>query len=218
MPSSAAQKLRIKEGYTLFSVHAPSDFKTELGELPKDVKISDKAKTYNQIHWFVKDRAQMEAEVENIVALLKDDVVCWIYYPKGSSKMQTDLTRDKGWEALLKHEELQWISLISFNETWSVFGMRTKTAADKKKEAAPKERAIFNYIDAATKTVYPPEDFSKLLDKTKKEKDFFNTLSFSNKKEYVEWIVSAKREETRQTRVKESLERLGKGWKNPANR
>ncbi|GAA4752022.1 YdeI/OmpD-associated family protein [Flavisolibacter ginsenosidimutans] len=218
MPSSTAQKLKIKEGYTLLTVHAPSDFKTALGELPKDVKLSGKTKTYNQIHWFVKDKAQVEEEVENIVALLKEGVVCWIYYPKSSSKMQTDLTRDKGWEALLRHEELQWISLVSFNETWSVFGMRTKTEADKKKETKPKERAVFNYLDAATKTVYLPEDFSKLLDKTEKEKTFFNTLSFSNKKEYVEWIVSAKREETRQTRVKESLERLGKGWKNPSNR
>lgn len=69
------------------------------------------------------------------MGLLKDDVVCWIYYPKGTSKIQTDLTRDKGWEALLKHNHLQWISLISFNDTWSAFGMRLKTEADKRKNA-----------------------------------------------------------------------------------
>jgi hypothetical protein len=31
--------------------------------------------------------------------------------------MQTDLTRDKGWDALMRHKELQWISLISFDAT-----------------------------------------------------------------------------------------------------
>jgi len=46
---------------------------------------------------------------------------------------------------------------------------------------------------------------------------FFNELSFTNKKEYVEWIVSAKRQETRQERVKGTIERLLKGWKNPRN-
>ena len=218
MPSTTAQKLRIKEGDTLLTMNAPADFKAALGDVPAGVKISDKAKAYNQIHWFVKDRAQMEEEVENVITLLKDAVVCWIYYPKVSSKIQTDLTRDKGWDALLRHNELQWISLISFNETWSVFGMRLKTKADKKKETTPKERPVFNYINAATRTIYLPDDFSSLLDKNKEEKAFFNTLSFTNKKEYVEWIVTAKREETRAARVKESIERLGKGWKNPANR
>ncbi len=218
MPSSTTQKLRIKDGHALLTVNAPSDFKKELGEPSTNIKISAKAKTYNQIHWFVKDKVQMEKEVEGVVALLKDDVVCWIYYPKGTSKLQTDLTRDRGWEALLKHDDLQWISLISFNDTWSVFGMRLKTETDKKKEAVPKERPVFDYIDAAAKTIRLPENFSALLHKNKKEAETFNTLSFTNKKEYVEWIVTAKREATRQTRVKESIERLGKGWKNPANR
>ena len=218
MPNTIAQKLRIKEGYSLLTINAPSNFKKDIEGLPADVTISDKAKSYNQIHWFVKDKAQMEKEIDKTLKLLKDDVVCWIYYPKGTSRIQTDLTRDKGWDTLLKHNHLQWISLISFNDTWSSFGMRLKTEADKKKETKPKERPIFDYIDAAKKTIILPDDFLVQLEKSKKEKEFFNTLSFTNKKEYVEWIVNAKREETRTTRVKESIERLGKGWKNPANR
>lgn len=218
MPSTTAQKLRIKEGFALLTIYAPAGFKNDLGDLPDGVTISEKTKNYNQIHWFVKNKAQMESEVRKVIGLLKGDVLCWIYYPKGTSKLQTDLNRDSGWEELLKHNELQWVNLISFNDTWSAFGMRLKTGADKKKEATPKERPIFDYIDAKAKTIRLPEDFATLLDKSKKEKEFFNTLSFTNKKEYVEWIVTAKREETKATRVKESVERLAKGWKNPANR
>ena len=218
MAFTTAQKLKIKENFSLLTIHAPAEFKAALGELPSGVIISNKAKNYNQIHWFVKDKAQMESEVAKVIDLLKDDVLCWIYYPKGTSKIQTDLTRDKGWEELLKHKDLQWISLISFNDTWSTFGMRLKTAADKNKEAKPKARPIFDYIDAKAKTIRLPEDFEKALQKAKTEKAFFDTLSFTNKKEYVEWIVTAKREETRATRVKESVERLSKGWKNPSNR
>ncbi len=96
--------------------------------------------------------------------------------------------------------------------------MRLKTEGDKKKKEIPKEREIFKYIDAEKKTINLPDDFSNALDKSKKEQAFFNTLSFTNKKEYVEWIVTAKREDTKASRVKESIERLGKGWKNPANR
>lgn len=218
MPHSNAKKLKIKEGYTLLTINAPKDFKTEISDLPEDVKISDKAKTCNQIHWFVKDKAQLDEEVEQVIALLRDDVTCWIYYPKGSSKIQTDLTRDKGWDNLGKHQDLQWLRLISFNETWSAFALRLQTAGDRKKEAAPKERPIRHYIDTAKKQVFLPDDFSHALKNAAKENAFFDTLSFTNKKEYVEWIVSAKREETRKTRVRESVERLAKGWKNPANR
>ena len=218
MSSATAKKFRIKEGYSLLTMNAPPEFEHELGELPPGVSISEKTKSYQQIHWFVKDKAQMEKEVDKVIGGLKDDVVCWIYYPKGTSKIQTDLTRDKGWEALLKHKGLQWISLISFNDTWSAFGMRLKTEADIKKEAKPKERPIFDYIDVKAKTIRLPEDFAVLLDKNKKQKAFFDLLSFTNKKEYVEWIVSARQEKTRATRVNESVERLGKGWKNPANR
>lgn len=218
MPSTNIQKLKIKENYTLLTINAPSEFKKDLGDLPGGVKISSSVKNYHQIHWFVSDKAQMEAEVSKVIDLLTGAVVCWIYYPKGSSRIQTDLTRDKGWESLLQHNHLQWISLISFNDTWSSFGMRLKTDADKKKEAQPKEREIFKYIDAVKKTIYLPDGLSKALDKNTKQLEFFNSLSFSNKKEYVEWIVTAKREETRATRVTESVERLSKGWKNPANR
>lgn len=218
MPLAIAQKLKIKGDFVLLAIHAPEEFQKNLGGLPAGVTISEKTKNYNQIHWFVKDKSQMEKELGKVIGLLKEDVLCWIYYPKGTSKLQTDLNRDSGWEELLKHNELQWVNLISFNDTWSAFGMRLKTEADKKKEAKPKERPIFNYIDAAKKIIRLPEDFEKQLQKAKKEKAFFDTLSFTNKKEYVEWIVTAKREETRVARVKESVERLSKGWKNPANR
>src|SRR5204862_3713562 len=105
-------------------------------------------------------------------------VACSIYYPKRTSGVQTDLTRDNGWEALLKHDELQWISLISFDETWSTFRFRLKKDVDKKKEAAPKEREIFKWVNPQTKEVRLPDDFSASLKKNKRQQDFFDTLSF----------------------------------------
>ena len=56
------------------------------------------------------------------------------------------------------------------------------------------------------------------LQKEEKLLAYFNSLAFSHKKEYIEWIVEAKKEETRTNRVAGTIERLKKGWKNPANR
>ncbi len=141
----------------------------------------------------------------------------WIFYPKGTSKLQTDLNRDKGWDALLKHDELRWVTMVSFDATWAAFASRLKTEADRTKAKAPVTRAVFDYIDAAKKIVRLPDDFAAALTASPKLEEFFNTLSFTNRKEYVEWIVSAKRNETRAQRVTGSLERLEKGWKNPRN-
>ena len=226
MATSVADKLRIKAGFTLLTVNAPADFKKGLGTLPSGVKISDTGKTYNQVHWFVQNKAQMEKQLSKVMKLVlrqaqddKPEVTVWVYYPKGTSGIQTDLTRDKGWDCLLAEgDKLTWISLISFNETWSVFGFRAKTDADKKKEAQPKaEREIFNWVNPKTKEVKLPDDLAAALKKNKAVATYFDTLSFTNKKEYIEWIVTAKREETRKERVAGTIERLGRNWKNPRN-
>ena len=217
MARSTAQKLKIKENFSLLTINAPADFKKNIGELPKGVKISNDSKNFDQVHWFVMNKAQMDKELTKVLKLIKDDIILWIYYPKGTSKLQTDLTRDKGWDNLLKHDELGWISLISFDDTWSTFGSRLKTETDKKREEKPRERPIFDYVDPKTKSVRLPDDLSAVLRKNKIQEDFFNTLSFTNKKEYIEWIITAKREETRVERVKGTLDRLAKEWKNPRN-
>ena len=219
MATSISDKLKIKPKSSLLTLNAPADFKKGLNGLPAGVKITDSGKDYDQVHWFVQNKAQLEKEMSKVMKLVKEGVIVWVYYPKGSSKIQTDLTRDKGWDCLLaESDKLTWISLISFNDTWSVFGFRSKTETDKKKDAKPKpEREIFKWVNPQTKEVKLPDDLAAALKKNKKQADFFNTLSFTNKKEYVEWIVTAKREETRVERVKETLDRLAKGWKNPRN-
>ena len=55
----------------------------------------------------------------------------WISFPKGTSKIQTDLTRDKGWE-ILQELELKWIHLVSVNETWSAFALRPYREGEEK--------------------------------------------------------------------------------------
>ena len=218
MANSISQKLRIKEKFTLLTLNAPADFKNGLTGLPAGVKLITSGKDYDQVHWFVFTKAQLEKEMSKVMKLVKEDVIVWVYYPKGTSKIQTDLTRDRGWDCLLSEgDKLTWISLISFDDTWPVFGFRAKTEDDKKKEAKPKTREIFNWVDPKTKEVKLPDDLAAALKKNKKEAAAFDTLSFTNKKEYIEWIVTAKREETRAERIKGTIERLGKGWKNPGN-
>ena len=158
MANTISQKLKINIGDILLTLNEPSEFQKGLNGLPKGVKVVESGKDYNQVHWFVLNRAQLEKEMSKVMKLVKENVTVWVYYPKGSSKIQTDLTRDKGWDCLLAEtEKLTWINLISFDDTWSVFGFRAKTEADRKKEARPKpEREIFKWVDPSTKKIKLP--------------------------------------------------------------
>jgi hypothetical protein len=62
---------------------------------------------------------------------LKPESMLWITFPKGTSKIQTDLTRDKGWDEVQKLD-LKWINLVSINETWSAFSLRPYKEGEKK--------------------------------------------------------------------------------------
>ena len=170
MANSISDKLKIKKGFTLLPLNAPPDFKKGLQGLPAGVKITDAGKDYNQVHWFVFNRNQLEKELSKIMKLVKLGITVWVYYPKVSSKLQVDLTRDKGWECLLAEgDKITWISLLSFDNTWSVFGFRAKSDEDRRKEAKPKPgREIFKWVDPKTKEVKLPVDLAAALKKNKK--------------------------------------------------
>jgi uncharacterized protein YdeI (YjbR/CyaY-like superfamily) len=70
---------------------------------------------------------------------------------------------------------------------------------------------------AAKKPVKVPAYFSNALSKNKKALATFENFSPSHKREYVEWVTEAKTEETRNKRLKTTLEWLKEGknrnWK-----
>jgi uncharacterized protein YdeI (YjbR/CyaY-like superfamily) len=71
-------------------------------------------------------------------------------------------------------------------------------------------------VDVMQRTVAPPADFVKELRRSKVASHFFEELSFSNQKEYVTWITSAKKEETRSRRLELAIDKLIAGKKSPA--
>ena len=96
--------------------------------------------------------------------------------------------------------------------------MRAKTADDKKKEAKPVENPVLEFIDTTRKTIRLPDDLALAIKKNKKAALFYETLSFTNRKEYVSWVVSAKRAETRTERIKATVQKLEKNLKNPSDK
>ena len=55
-----------------------------------------------------------------------------------------------------------------------------------------------------------PEEFREALDKNEKARSYYESLASSHKKQYLLWIGTAKKKETRERRVKEALVLLEK--------
>jgi hypothetical protein len=68
-------------------------------------------------------------------------------------------------------------------------------------------------LDTEPRAIEVPADLSKALKTNKEAKAFFESLSFSNQRGYVDWITSAKKDETRSDRVAKSVESLAAGRK-----
>lgn len=201
-------------------VNKPTGMERALSPLPEGVKITTvKSVPADHIYWFVKKQADIVEQQAGVLALLKPNTTLWVLHPKGSSGIQTDLTRDKGWDSLMAVKDLAWFSYIAFDDTWTAVGLRRKTAADLKRDAKPApERLIFKYADSKTKTLRLPDDMEKALKANKQAHAAFNALSFSNRREFVEWVITAKRDDTRATRVQGTVDKVLAGLKNPAGR
>ena len=130
MPESPlAKKMRLKPGLKAAVVNAPQPY---LATLMHDTEISASLKgKFDWIQIFVQNKAELEALAPKAAKVLNPQSVLWISFPKGTSKIQTDLTRDKGWESL-QALDLKWITLVSVNETWSAFAWRPYEEGEKK--------------------------------------------------------------------------------------
>jgi uncharacterized protein YdeI (YjbR/CyaY-like superfamily) len=72
-------------------------------------------------------------------------------------------------------------------------------------------------VKGPAKVLPVPDDLAAALKKHKAAAKTFADFSPSHRKEYIEWIVEAKREETRQKRLAATIEQLAEGksrhWK-----
>lgn len=59
--------------------------------------------------------------------------------------------------------------------------------------------------DSEERTVDVPEELLSMLKKEPGILDYFNGLAFTHRKEYVRWIVEAKKEETRKNRLDKAI-------------
>jgi len=112
--------------------------------------------------------------------------------------------------------------MIGLDDMWSSVRFKYAPGLDRAREARQDE--IIRdadgtvCIDRRNRAITPPGDLQKLLSRNTKARTQFDTLSFTNQREYVGWIIEAKRPETRAARLSKTVDLLSKGKKNPTDK
>ena len=122
----------------------------------------------------------------------------------------------QSWEDL-KTFNLTPCGSAAIDETWTA--LRIKPETEMKRSGLGNTEILQNdfgkYIDVVNKLITLPEDLEIELKNQPTAFNFYQGLSYSNRKEYVLWVLSAKQEKTRLDRIQKTIEKLSADKKNP---
>jgi hypothetical protein len=116
---SLVDKLGIKDRKKVAILNSPANYSATLGPLPKNVVAVKKLQTgIDFIHFFSKQRHEIETKFSSLKQALAQDGILWISWPKGASGVATDLTENIVREIGLKNGLVD-IKVCAVDETWS---------------------------------------------------------------------------------------------------
>lgn len=124
--SDLARKLGIKPGMMVLLQNAPAGFPELLENLPDGAKLLKTARVETDcVIAFVRTKADVRTTAPAVLKAVGDKGLLWFAYPKKSGALQSDLSRDSGWEPLFE-AGLDSVSQISIDETWTGFRFRPR--------------------------------------------------------------------------------------------
>jgi hypothetical protein len=156
--------------------------------------------------FFVGSQREVQERVPQAVKNLKHDGLLWAAYPKKTSGIKTDISRDAGWEPMME-AGFEGVSLVGIDNTWSAIRFRpaalTQTSAAKRAERKQQPKLV----------LVPPPAFLEALNAVPEAKAWYEKMPPSHRKEYLNYMLEAKKEETRLRRIEKAIELLKKGKK-----
>ena len=104
-------------------INAPAGFVESLGELPAGTIVSTDVSTasYDFVQVFARDQAELNQLKATAVGAVTYDGLFWVCYPKKTSKIKSDLTRDTLWN---QFDCLRPVAQVAIDDTWSAIRFR----------------------------------------------------------------------------------------------
>lgn len=121
-----AQKLLLKPGMKAALLNAPPDYRARLAPLPEGVTVTETpAAGHDLVQVFVRSVAELGVHFGPARESLQPGGILWICYPKKSGAIQTDISRDHGWEVVAQ-ADWHGVTQISLDATWSALRFRPR--------------------------------------------------------------------------------------------
>lgn len=120
-----AQKLQIREGQKLLLINPPTDYeKLLVKHLPKNVEIvKGTSRDAEVIQVFTSSKTQLNEQLGKLKKALPPNGIIWVTYPKGTSKVKTDINRD-----IIRNEAekfgLEAVAIFSVDDDWSALRLK----------------------------------------------------------------------------------------------
>lgn len=131
--TTLAGKLRMQPGQRVLIMNAPSGYVEGLDPLPEGIELAEVPEgKYDFVHLFVTNEAELERLGLVALEAVTYDGLLWVSYPKQSSKVETDLNRDVGWE-IVANAGLRPVTQVSIDEAWSALRFRPLEQVGKSK-------------------------------------------------------------------------------------
>lgn len=208
---SLAKKLAIKTGDHVLVLRAPQSVVDALG-LPEGTKVSSSpprpGATFDAVLIFVSSAKGLADHAPKALLAVKEGGVLWFAYPKKTSGVESDLSRDEGWTAVYSRG---WgpVAQVALDATWSAIRMKPEASIERKpRSAAAPSSPSTKRADA---DLVVPDELTDALKRDKAAQATWRSLAPSHKREYVGWITEAKRAETRARRIAQAIELLAQG-------
>jgi len=214
------KKLQIKPDCVVKVLDAPERAAAIFGDIPSGITLNYNDEVdFNVLITFTINKDQLNKQIQSNLKKIDAKTIIWVFYPKKTSKIKSDLDLMKSWEELNTFG-LTPCASAAVNETWTALRLKfiTEVKPSGMRNDHIKTNEFGEYIDPVNKTVKLPEDLKTLLENHPKALDFFNQLAYSHRKEYVLWLLSAKQEKTRTNRLEKTLEMLLNNKKNPSDK
>jgi hypothetical protein len=218
--STIAKKLQMKPGQYWLLYNAPENYLSLLEPLPEGAAVSYSTKgDFDGVQLFVKNSTELADSLKVVMPLLKPESVFWITYPKKSSGIESDLEMMKSWDELDKYK-YGGVAAAAINHIWTALRFKPK-ALTKSSDTCNdeiKQNDYSQWIDVDNRIIRLPNEIKRVLEKSSKALANYESLSYSNRKEYVLWVMTAKQEKTKAERLVKLVEKLEAGKKNPAEK
>jgi hypothetical protein len=218
-----AKKLHLKPGMRLAVVNAPGGFARTMGRVPAGITQEPSLKrALDVVLLFVVNKKELKSRWPKALKSLKPDGSLWVAHPKKSSGVDSDLAAMNSDWGVYKNSEWQPVARIAIDDTWSALRFRQRPGLEQaratRQEDVVRDADGAICIDRKSRVVTPPDDLQQLLNRNAEARVAFDGLAFTNQREYVGWILEAKRPETRASRLARTVEMLSQGRKNPSDK